>query len=169
MSWSTICANASIRVTPGSETLWSDHCGQLCWTWRFASSTRSWKVRSSRLGAVSAMSAASCDRGCRRLSLETVVLGDHVEREHQVAWLVDAADRVGDVDVEPSGLDVVEADPDVHEVDPGLPALEGHLDVVGDLPGGGRVRGSEHVLVDAAAALGAHGPVTWRGGQDEVD
>ena len=44
-------ANASMSVTPGSETLWSVHSGQRCWTRRLASSTRSWKRRSSRLGA----------------------------------------------------------------------------------------------------------------------
>ena len=50
-------ANVSIRVTPGSETLWSVHSGQRCWTSRLASSTRSWKRRSSRLGAGRGISA----------------------------------------------------------------------------------------------------------------
>src|SRR3954465_8201291 len=44
-------ANASMRVTPGSETLWSVQVGQRCCTMRLASSTRSWNGRSSRWGA----------------------------------------------------------------------------------------------------------------------
>ena len=38
---SVIHANASISVTPGSDTLWSLHSGHLSWMNRFASSTKS--------------------------------------------------------------------------------------------------------------------------------
>src|SRR5690349_598780 len=117
MSWSTICANASISVTPGSETLWSVHSGQRCWTSRLASSTRSWKCRSSRSGAgsISSRSQCWCDgRGLDRLGL----VGDHVEREDQVAGVAVTDDLVAHVHVERADVDRIEGDLHVEDVDP---------------------------------------------------
>src|SRR6476661_8944159 len=131
ISWSTICANASISVTPGSETLWSVHSGHRCWTSRFASSTRSWKCRSSRLGAGSTMSPSPF--GGRQLGQGgggdrghgTGLLGNDIEREHQVADVVGASDRVVDVDVQRPQVSLIEADQHVLHVDAGLPQFQG--------------------------------------------
>src|SRR5436190_21530266 len=115
-------ANVSIRVTPGSETLWSVHSGQRCCTIRLASSTRSWNRRSSRFGIGRLMSLGSPRRCSRRSeageaknvvgysSIRLLVRRDDVEREDQVAGVVGAADGVLDVDVEDPAVDGVEAD-----------------------------------------------------------
>ena len=57
--WSVMYANVSMSVIPGSDTLWSVHSGHWRITIRLASSTRSWKRRSSRSGAGSAISSRS--------------------------------------------------------------------------------------------------------------
>src|SRR5690242_15705856 len=80
-------ANVSMSVTPGSDTLWSVHSGQRCCTSRLASSTRSWKRRSSRFGTGSAIVCS-------------LLAGDHVEREDEVVAAVRCLQPVVDVDVE---------------------------------------------------------------------
>src|SRR3954452_6189477 len=94
-------ANVSMRVTPGSDTLWSVHSGQRRWTSRLASSTRSWNRRSSRSGTGSAISRTRLSCGERdRSSVVASVFGDRVEGEDEVAFVVLALDLVFDVDVE---------------------------------------------------------------------
>src|SRR5579864_9556788 len=128
MSWSTIWAKASMSVTPGSETLWSVHVGHRRWTIRFASSTRPWKVRSSRFGAGNISDTHFYrGRGARGLQF---VLRYHVEREHQVSGVVRREDDVRHVDVQDAGVDGPEADAYVLHVDAWLPALERLADVV---------------------------------------
>src|SRR3954449_11117535 len=104
-------ATVSIRVTPGSDTLWSVHSGHRRWTIRFASSTRSWKRRSSRFG-VGSTSASGARRG---------VLGDGVEGEDEVARVVRAPQGVVHVDVQQPALRLVVPDGDVPELDARLP------------------------------------------------
>src|SRR3954447_24690020 len=117
-------ANVSISVTPGSETLWSVHSGQRCWTRRFASSTRSWKRRSSRFGAGSGMSGLVVgERGAGREGGRPL-LRDQVEGEDEVARVVRQARRVADVDQERRRVVGVRRDDDVLDVDARLPALE---------------------------------------------
>src|SRR5215475_14135553 len=186
-----MCANVSISVTPGSETLWSVHSGQRCWT-----------RRSSRFGAGSGTSAhrPGCERvppgtvrprtaapgavdaddarpgpvgpgAVERGTVESgsVVRGNHVEREDEVAWAVGAADRVADVDVEGAGVHGVEADRDVGDLDARLPALQRQAHLVGDRARRGLVGRREHQVVDAAAELGTHRPLTGGGAQHEPD
>src|SRR5690606_8638132 len=81
---SLIHANSSISATPGSDRLWLVHSGVYRGMSRFASSTRSWNVRSSRFGTGSGMS--------------DLLVRDHVERVHQIAAVVGGLDPVGDVD-----------------------------------------------------------------------
>src|SRR3954454_23398026 len=135
-NWSTMNANVSISVTPGSKTLWSVHSGQRRCTMRFASSTRSWNRRSSRSGAGSAISAHLC----------AFVGRDHVEREDEVARVVRAAERVVHLDVEHALIDGLEAHCDVLEVDPRLPPFDGHAHGVRDVPCGRRISRSEDVF-----------------------
>src|ERR1700730_16437391 len=127
MSWSTICANASISVTPGSETLWSVHSGQRCWIRRLGRWTSALKRGSSRLGVGRGMSRAP---GCGG-ELAGPFVGDDVEREDQVAGVVVAADLVVQVDVDDPGGDRAETDVDVADVDARLPPFQGHPDLVG--------------------------------------
>src|SRR6266550_1977198 len=148
-------ANVSMSVTPGSETLWSVHSGQRRCTRRFASSTRSWKRRSSRFGAGSTMGS-----GLR---------GDHIEGKDEVARVVGPADHVLDVDVDRGGLLGVDRDVDALDVDPGLPPFQGALHLVGDAPGGAPGHRGEHEVVDRTAELRAHRPLAVRGPEDEAD
>src|SRR5437868_4609196 len=97
-----------MRVTPGSWTLWSVHSGQRRWTSRLASSTKSWNLRSSRSGAGSAIAS--------------VLLGDGVEGDDEVAPVVGAAHDVRHVDQRQAGTVRVEGHLDVLDVDPRLPA-----------------------------------------------
>src|SRR5688572_17307775 len=133
-------AKVSMSVTPGSDTLWSVHVGQRCWTSRLASSTRSWKRRSSRFGAGSMSGVPSGENRPVRLGGERrpgrlegpgrerparlVVAGDDVERKDQVARVVQPADLVADVDVERAGLHAREADDDIANLDPRLPTFQ---------------------------------------------
>src|SRR5712671_3912057 len=96
MSWSVIQANVSMSVTPGSETLWSVHSGHFCWTSRLASSTRSWKRRSSRFGPGRAMliHLPPCCLRSRRTRR------DYVEGEDQVARIIGFADGIADIDID---------------------------------------------------------------------
>src|SRR4051812_18641347 len=110
MSWSTIIAKVSMRVTPGSETLWSVQSGKVDCTYRLASSTRSWNVRSSSRGAGRLMSSPRpSDRKGHRCEGAgpvvpghggVLVLGDHVEREDEVAGIVAPPQVIGDLDEE---------------------------------------------------------------------
>ena len=95
--------------------------------------------------------------------------GDDIEREDQVARVVEPADLIADVDVQHAGLHRVEADPDIPDLDPRLPALQGLADVVRDLPGGRRGGGVEHVVMDPAAELRPHRPLAARRAEDEPD
>src|SRR3954453_8060968 len=97
-------ANASSSTTPGSWTLWSVHSGHWRCTMRLASSTSSWKRRSSRFGAGSGMST---------------FFGNHVEREHEVAGVVRASAGVNDVDIQERPVGVVDRDLDADDVDAG--------------------------------------------------
>src|SRR3954453_12026276 len=121
-SWSIMNANVSISVTPGSDTLWSVHSGQRCWTIRLASSTRSWNRRSSRFGTGSAIGLA--------------FFGDHIEREHEVARVVVAAQPIADVDEQHALVHPVEVHQHVVQVDARLPALQRQPHLVGQLTGG---------------------------------
>src|SRR5690349_10261870 len=156
MSWSVMYANVSMSVTPGSDTLWSVHSGQRCCTSRLASSTRSWKRRSSRFGTGSAIVSSS-------------LAGDHVEREHEVVLAVGGLEPVVDVDVEDrlvvgrlEHVDLL----DVHAV---LPHRHGPRDLGRDRRGGHRVRRGEHEVVDAAAELGPHRALARARRDDEPD
>src|SRR5689334_22621623 len=133
-----------MRVTPGSWTLWSVQVGQRCWTIRLASSTRSWKRRSSRLGAGRVISGLGL-RGLAR---------DRVEGEDEVALVVVAGRPVADADVEGGG--VGDPDVDAEQVDARLPALERDPHRGGDQRARGLVGGSEEVVVGRAAELRTH-------------
>src|SRR2546421_5891948 len=107
-----------MSATPGSDTLWSVHSGQYRVIRRFASSTMSWKRRSSRFGAGKLMPDPQCswrigaavrhearwhpvhgslaDARSRRWLL----VGDHVERVHQVAVVVGGPHVVVDLDAD---------------------------------------------------------------------
>src|SRR6185312_11884945 len=140
MSWSTIIATVSISVIPGSEMLCSDHSGQRRCTNLRASSTRFWKVRSSRLGVGS--TSGSIRRGQRRIGgarNRFRFVRDDVEREDQVAFGVVAADAVEDVDVEGADVDAVEADANLFDVYAGLPHVQRGPHFVGDSARGGAV------------------------------
>src|SRR5690625_4631433 len=123
---------------------------------RLASSTRSWKRRSSKLGAGS-MSGA------------LLVVGNHIEREHQVAGVVGAADRVGNVDVQHAVFRVVDTHRDGAQLDARLPAIQAYPHRIGDVTGGGGVGGGEDIVVDSAAEFRSHRPLPGGGGQDEPD
>src|SRR5689334_9432016 len=103
---------------PGSETLWSVHSGQRVCTKRLASSTRPWKVRSSRLGAGN-ISDLQLGRGVDGAG--QLLVGDHVERKDQVARVVAADDLVCHVDVYRPSFDPVVAHADLLDHDAGLP------------------------------------------------
>src|SRR5947209_8390197 len=124
-----------MSVTPGSETLWSVHSGQRRCTMRFASSTRSWKRRSSRFGAGSTMGSA--------------LRGNDVEGEHEVARVVGPADHVLDVDEDRGWLLGVDGHVDALDVDPRLPPLQRLLDLVGDAPGSAASHRGEDEVVDS--------------------
>src|SRR5215472_17409448 len=127
-------ANVSIRVTPGSDTLWSVHSGQRRWTNRLASSTRFWNRRSSRFGTGNAITS--------------LLFRYHVERKHQAAGVVRTFLLIDDVDVEGVAGVFVDADLDALDFDPGLPERQRSLDLGRQVPGSGRVGGSEHIVVD---------------------
>src|SRR5438270_2013390 len=109
-----------MRVTPGSETLWSVHSGHFCWTRRLASSTRSWKRRSSRFGTGSAMLTLLQPQIAR----SCLFCRNHVEGEDQVARIVGFPDRVADVDVQDARVLGIKADDDVADIDARLPATQ---------------------------------------------
>src|SRR5690348_6737767 len=100
-----------MSATPGSETLWSVHSGQYRVMCRLASSTMSWKRRSSRFGAGKLMLSPvrfaarlvphrkpAGRHGARLRSRRLPVLRDHVERMDQVAMVVGRAHGVRDLD-----------------------------------------------------------------------
>src|SRR2546423_12171487 len=117
-------ANASSSTTPGSWTLWSVHSGHWRCTMRLASSTSSWKRRSSRFGAGRGISG---------------FLGDHIEGEHQVAGVVRPPARIADVDIEERPVDIVHGDLNADDIDARLPAQQRLAHLVGDLAGDGVV------------------------------
>src|SRR5687767_2081564 len=134
-----------MSTTPGSCTLWSVHSGHWRCTMRFASSTSSWKRRSSRFGAGNGMSA---------------FLGDHIEREHEVAGIVGSAARVGNIDIEQRVISVIDGDLDADDVDARLPPQQRLPHLIGDLTGDVVVDTGEHKIVNHTAELGTHRPFT---------
>src|SRR3954449_10963389 len=82
---SVIQANSSMSVTPGSETLCSDHSGHDWWIRRRASSTRSWNWRSSRTMSGRLTRASARDRG----ALQGEGMSLAVEEKVRVAHLLD--------------------------------------------------------------------------------
>src|SRR5437588_6068935 len=144
-----------MRVTPGSETLWSVHSGQFRWTRCLASSTRSWKRRSSRFWAGSTIAL-----GLRR---------DDVEGEDEVAGVVGTPDHVPDVDVDGRGVLRVRSHVDLLHRDPGFPALQRPLDLVGDPPRRAAGHRGEDVVVDGAPELGTHRALPVGRAEDEPD
>src|SRR6516162_1609985 len=107
-----------MRVTPGSETLWSVQSGQCRITWRLASSTSSWKRRSSRFGVGSAISVVAS------------FVGNAVEGEDQVAAVVRALLDILDVDVQHVGGVRVGGRGHVHDVDAWFPPKQRGPDLV---------------------------------------
>src|SRR5580658_8489513 len=95
--------------------------------------------------------------------------GQRIEREDEVARAVGGQDRVGDVDVEQAGDDVVGRDLYDVDGDPGLPPLKRGPHGPRDQPAGARVHGGEDQGVDAAAELRPHRPFAGRRGQDQLD
>src|SRR5215471_17170246 len=126
-------ANVSIKVTPGSETLWSVHSGHLVMIIRLASSTSSWNRLSSRFGTGSGISAhpphGVPPRPPSRLLL---VFRDRVERKHEVARVVSAIDDVRDVDAQHAGLVRLRRHHDVGNSGPRLPLRQRRADLGGD-------------------------------------
>src|SRR6516164_7320079 len=110
-----------MRVTPGSETLWSVQSGQCRMTWRLASSTSSWKRRSSRLGAG------------RAISVIASLFRNAVEGEHQVAAVVGSLLGILDIDVNDVSRVRVRSRRDVHDVDAWFPAEQRGPDLFGQL------------------------------------
>src|SRR5437763_58710 len=102
-----------MSATPGSETLWLVHSGQNCGISRLASSTMSWNRRSSRFGAGSAMSV--------------LLARDHVERVHEVAFVVRRAHDVLHEDAHQARVVIVGQYDDLVDVDPWLPLCDGFL------------------------------------------
>src|SRR4051794_18108035 len=148
-------ANVSISVTPGSDTLWSVHSGQRRWTSRFASSTRSWKRRSSRFGTGRAMSVVAS------------VFGGGVKGENGVALVVVRLDLIVDVDVELVALHRVDGDVDEFDVDARLPPLQRLVDLVRQLRRGVDRRRPEDVVAQFRAELRAHRPLARVRGEDQ--
>src|SRR5262249_34484614 len=141
---------------PGSETLWSVHSGQRCCTSRLASSTRSWKRRSSRLGTGSAIVSSS-------------LAWDHVEREDEVVAVVRPLHVVVDIDVEDRRVFAVEQDVHAVDVDPVLPHRQGPGDLARDGRRRRAVRRAEYEVVDATAELRSHRSLTRDGRDDDAD
>src|SRR6516164_10966758 len=130
-------ANVSIKVTPGSVTLWSVHSGHRAITSRLASSTSSWNPLSSRFGAGSAISAhPPHEVPPRPLSQLLLVSGDGIEREYEVARIVRAFDRVRNVDSQHARLSRLRGHRHVGDGGPGLTQQQRRADLCGD---GGRV------------------------------
>src|SRR5262245_32700356 len=151
---SVIQANSSISVTPGSETLWSVQSGQYWGMRRLASSTRSWKVRGSTRGG----------------SIATLLLPrDDVERVDEAALGAGRLDPVADVDHEGGDVLGVGDHPDVDHLDARLPPGQGVADLRLDQAVGGRVVRREDEIVDAAAEVGAHAPLSLGGREDQLD
>src|SRR5262245_38889739 len=136
-------------MTPGSETLWSVHSGQYCGMRRFASSTRSWKLRGSTIGA----------------SMRLLLTRYQVERVDQVALGVRRPDEVADVDEERdrawlvAGVHLLDRDVLGTDLDARLPPVERLGDARADQGVGGRVVRLEDQVVYAAAELGPHAPL----------
>src|SRR4051812_38649823 len=149
---SVIQANSSISATPGSDRLWSVHFGQYWGISRLASSTMSWKRRSSRVGV---------GRGISSL------LGDHVKGEDKVASVVRRPDRIGQGDQHSRGVAGVRADGHALEVDARLPPPHRLADGLDHQAERVRLDGGEQVVPDPAAELGAHHPFSWGRAQDD--
>src|SRR5437762_3355560 len=159
-----------MSVTPGSDTLWSVHSGQRCWTIRLASSTRSWNRRSSRLGAGSGTSLLPQCGGWLMIHLRRLALGGNdVERKHQVARIVAPSDRIGDVDVERRPVAGVRHDVDPEHIDPRFPPLQRLLYLERKVAGGRGVGGGKDEVVDAAAEFRPHGALPIGRAEDEPD
>src|SRR5262245_47910874 len=127
-----------------------------------ASSTMSWNVRSSSLGGGIMVLLVA-------LRATVLFFRAQVEREHEVAPVVLAADHVVDADVEPVGLVGVLASSGHDLRDPRL-ELEDRFAAV-DLGARRRhlVVGGEHEIVDPAAEIRATDPLARRGAEDDED
>ena len=101
------------------------------------------------------------------MSRGRALLGNDVEREHQIAWVVAAPDHVPDVDEQRPRIGAVEVDPDIEHVDAGLPLFQRGPDLVGDRTGGRGVDRIEDVVTDPAAELRSHRTLTRSGAEDD--
>src|SRR2546423_10167427 len=171
-----------MSATPGSDTLWSVHSGQYRVIRRFASSTMSWKRRSSRFGAGKLMPdprfaavrhkarwhpvhGSLADARSRRWLL----VGDHIERVHQVAVVVGGPHVVVDLDADDRVVIRVGRRGHRVERDARLPPGQRLTDALLDQAERVRVDRREHLLPHRAAEVGAHDPLARRGGEDQPD
>ena len=108
-------------------------------------------------------------RSGRGQAAHGTLVGDRVEREHEVPRIVRAADRVRDVDEEGRRLARIRADLDRVHVDPRLPAAQRRAHLVGDAVARRGIGRGEDVVVDAAAEVGPHRALALGRGQDQAD
>src|SRR5262249_53774143 len=163
MTISVIHAKSSMSVIPGSDTLCSVQSGHRSAIRVRASLTSSWKPRSSRLmsGSLTAVPWSS--------SAPSFLLWDHVEGVDEVANVVRRAEPVGDVDAKLAQVRPIDVELDVEHLDARLPPVEGHPHLVVQAPERVGVDRLEDVVVDAAAELRAHRPLSGGRAEDDGD
>src|SRR5687768_16842403 len=132
-----------------------------------ASSTMSWKLRSSSLGDGIMSWDSWPRRRARSRARGFFVFGlEQVERVDEVLLLGLACDLVADADVEPARLVLVGERVALDRRDPLLVLVERLFAVVLGASGGLVVVGREHEVVDPAAEVGPVDPLPRRGAED---
>src|SRR4030081_2961298 len=121
-----------------------------------ASSTMSWKRRSSSFGVSSGMCCCYPSSAGIRVadSFGGILPGDAIEREHQRPLVVGRLDFVADLDQQSPGVERIRRNQYFPDIDARLPHLQGVLDVVPGQAGGGRFVGGKDQIVNAAAEFG---------------
>src|SRR5258705_255479 len=125
-------------------------------TIRLASSTSSWKRRSSRFGAGNAMSVV------------TSVNGDRVEGEHQIAPIVGVFDLVLNIEIDHRTIRVVDDHAHALDVDARLPPAERTAHLVRERGIHRWGRFTEHEVAQSAAELWAHRTLAGIREQDDA-
>src|SRR5687767_4867521 len=127
----------------------------------FASSTMSWKWRSSSVTVGSGM--------VRPVRKKGLLSRDAIEREHERAAVVRGLDLVLDLDVEALGGGALRARNDLEDANAGLPHGQRLGHVVAGEADGGRVVRCEDERVDLTAELRPHHPFAPGRQQDDPD
>src|SRR5216683_1102794 len=136
-----------------------------------ASSTMSWKRRSSSFGVSSGMCGCYPSSAGMRVadSFGGILPGDAVEREHERPFVMGRLDDIANVDQQPAGVERIRRDQHFGDIDARLPHLQRVLNVVAGQAGGRRFVGSKDQIVNPAPEFWTHDALPDRCEQDHAD